>query len=43
MQLLNSSSRYGLVSVLTHWLVALAVCALFGLGLWMTGLTYYSE
>lgn len=43
MQLLNSSSRYGLVSVLIHWLVALAVCALFGLGLWMTGLTYYSE
>ncbi len=43
MQLLNSSNRYGLVSVLIHWLVALTVFALFGLGLWMTGLTYYSE
>ncbi len=43
MQLLNSSNRYGLVSVVIHWLVALAVFALFGLGLWMTGLTYYSE
>ncbi len=37
MQLLNSSNRYGLVSVVIHWLVALAVFALFGLGL------YYSE
>ncbi len=43
MQWLNSSNRYGVVSVVIHWLVALAVFALFGLGLWMTGLTYYSE
>ncbi len=43
MQLLNSSNRYGLVSVVIHWLVALAVFSLFGLGLWMTDLTYYSE
>lgn len=43
MQLLNSSNRYGLVSVVMHWLVALAVFSLFGLGLWMTGLNYYSE
>ncbi|QEY60297.1 cytochrome b [Pseudomonas sp. C27(2019)] len=43
MQLLNSSNRYGLVSIVMHWLVALAVFALFGLGLWMTGLNYYSE
>lgn len=42
MQLLNSSQRYGLVSVLIHWLVALAVFALFAVGLWMTGLSYYS-
>lgn len=42
MQLRNSSSRYGLVSVLIHWLVALAVFALFAVGLWMTGLSYYS-
>lgn len=39
----NSSSQYGLVSMSIHWLVALAVFVLFGLGLWMTGLTYYSE
>lgn len=43
MQLLNSSNRYGWVSVAIHWLVALAVFALFALGLWMTGLSYYSE
>ena len=33
MQLRNSSSRYGLVSVVMHWGVALAVFGLFGLGL----------
>jgi cytochrome b561 len=41
MQLRNSSSRYGLVSVLLHWAVALAVFGLFALGLWMVGLGYY--
>ena len=43
MQLRNSSSRYGLVSVLLHWLVALSVFGLFGLGFWMVGLDYYSN
>ncbi len=43
MQWRNSSNRYGVVSVAIHWLVALAVFSLFGLGLWMTDLTYYSE
>ncbi|MDY0250491.1 MAG: cytochrome b [Pseudomonas sp.] len=43
MQWRNSSNRYGFISVVLHWLVALAVFALFGLGLWMTDLTYYSE
>ena len=43
MQWRNSSNQYGLVSVAIHWVVAVAVFALFGLGLWMTGLTYYSE
>lgn len=38
----NSSSRYGLVTILTHWVVALAVFALFALGFWMVGLNYYS-
>ncbi|MEG1039728.1 MAG: cytochrome b [Pseudomonas sp.] len=42
MQLRNSSSRYGLVSIVMHWGVALAVFGLFALGLWMMGLDYYS-
>ena len=42
MQLRNSSSRYGFVSIFMHWGVALAVFGLFGLGLWMMGLDYYS-
>lgn len=41
MQLRNDTERYGLVAVLLHWLVALTVFAMFGLGLWMTSLTYY--
>ncbi|WP_095155868.1 cytochrome b [Pseudomonas sp. Irchel 3E13] len=43
MQLRNSSSRYGLISIVLHWGVALAVFGLFGLGLWMVGLDYYSS
>ena len=42
MQLRNTSSRYGAVSVFIHWLVAVAVFGLFALGLWMVGLDYYS-
>jgi len=42
MQLRNSTERYGLVSVLMHWSVALVVFALFALGLWMVGLDYYN-
>lgn len=42
MQIKNSTSRYGLLSISLHWLVALAVFGLFGLGLWMTDLSYYS-
>lgn len=41
MQLRNSSSRYGLVSMLLHWGVAIVVFGLFALGLWMVGLDYY--
>ncbi|BAP42803.1 cytochrome b [Pseudomonas sp. 21LCFQ010] len=43
MQLRNSSSRYGLVSRVLHWGVALTVFGLFGLGLWMMGLDYYDS
>lgn len=42
MQWRNSARRYGLVSILLHWGIALAVFGLFGLGLWMVGLDYYS-
>lgn len=41
MQWRNTPARYGLVSVMLHWLVALAVFGLFGLGLWMVELGYY--
>jgi cytochrome b561 len=37
----NSSESYGLVSILLHWLVAVAMLGLFALGLWMVELTYY--
>ncbi len=37
----NTQDSYGLVAIALHWLVALAVFSLFGLGLWMTGLDYY--
>ena len=42
MQWRNSTLRYGAVSVSLHWLVAIAVFALFALGYWMVGLSYYS-
>ena len=43
MQWRNSARRYGLVSILMHWGSALAVFGLFGLGLWMVGLDFYSS
>ncbi|WP_312169911.1 cytochrome b [Stutzerimonas kunmingensis] len=39
----NSSTNYGLTSIALHWLVAIAVFGLFGLGFWMVGLNYYSS
>ncbi|MDM8349086.1 cytochrome b [Pseudomonas sp. sp1636] len=42
MQWRNTSSHYGVISIALHWLMALAVFGLFGLGLWMVGLDYYS-
>jgi cytochrome b561 len=39
----NSEQSYGWLSKCLHWLVALAVFALFALGYWMVGLDYYSE
>lgn len=43
MKLRNHRDGYGLVAVMLHWLVAFTVFCLFGLGLWMTGLTYYDH
>ncbi|MBO3277805.1 cytochrome b [Pseudomonas schmalbachii] len=41
MQWRNSPARYGLISLFLHWVGALAVFGLFGVGLWMVGLDYY--
>lgn len=41
MQWRNTERGWGLTSVLLHWLAALTVIGLLGLGLWMTGLDYY--
>ncbi|WP_375740932.1 cytochrome b [Pseudomonas boanensis] len=43
MQWRNSPSRFGLVSIILHWGVALVFFGLFGLGLWMVELNYYSS
>ena len=43
MQIRNTLERYGLVSVILHWSMALAVLALFALGYWMVGLNYFHE
>lgn len=43
MQMRNSPSNYGLVSIVMHWLVAVVVYGMFALGYWMVGLTYYSS
>ncbi|MDR5867001.1 cytochrome b [Halomonas koreensis] len=37
----NSTTGWGLISILLHWLSALAFVGLFVLGWWMTGLDYY--
>tara|TARA_R110002126_G_scaffold160458_13_gene308142 strand:- start:4817 stop:5368 length:552 start_codon:yes stop_codon:yes gene_type:complete len=41
--LTNSATRYGMVSIILHWLVAVAIFSLFALGYWMVDLTYYSS
>lgn len=41
MQLLNNSERYGLVTMVLHWLVAVAIFGMVALGTWMVDLTYY--
>ncbi len=43
MQLRNSSSRYGAITVLLHWLMAALIIGLFALGLYMVELDYYDS
>jgi cytochrome b561 len=42
MLLKDVENGYGLVSRIVHWTMAVAIVALFALGWWMVGLTYYS-
>ncbi|MEM7016697.1 MAG: cytochrome b [Pseudomonadota bacterium] len=37
----NTSDGYGLLAILIHWLMALTIFFMFGLGLYMVELTYY--
>ena len=41
--LLDSNTKFGTISKLLHWLSALVIFALFGVGFWMVDLNYYSE
>lgn len=41
--LVNQTNQYGLVQIALHWLIAVTIFGLFGLGLWMVDLTYYSS
>ena len=43
MQWKNSSTRYGWVSILLHWLMALAIISMFVLGKFIVDLDYYSS
>lgn len=43
MQIRNTSNRWGLVTVVIHWLTAATVICMFVLGLWMVDLDYYSQ
>ncbi|PUA28053.1 MAG: cytochrome B [Cellvibrio sp. 79] len=39
----DSSTGYGLISILIHWISALLILFLFGLGVYMVDLTYYDD
>ncbi|MCB1762843.1 MAG: cytochrome b/b6 domain-containing protein, partial [Gammaproteobacteria bacterium] len=41
MQIGNTRQSWGILSIAFHWLVAIFVFGLFGLGIWMTRLDYY--
>jgi len=38
----NTTNSYGVITILVHWVSALAVIGLFAVGFWMVDLTYYS-
>lgn len=39
----NSKTAYGLIAILIHWLMAITIFFMFGLGLYMVELTYYDS
>ena len=39
----TKTQHYHPLHIALHWLMALMIPALFGVGLWMTGLDYYSS
>ena len=39
----NTKERYGWVAILLHWLMAIAIIGMFGLGWYMVDLTYYDS
>lgn len=39
----NTRDSFGLLSVIFHWLIAITVIGLFGLGFWMVELGYYDH
>jgi cytochrome b561 len=39
----DSRNGYGLISIVIHWLSAILILFLFGLGIYMTGLSYYDD
>lgn len=39
----NSNNQFGLISKLIHWISAVMLLTLFGVGFWMVDLSYYSE
>ena len=41
MSLRNTDKRFGLVSIIIHWLMTIAIIGMFGLGVWMVDLDYY--
>lgn len=43
MKLIDTHQRYGTLTQTLHWLSALLVIGLFGLGLWMVELGYYDD